>query len=65
LYSWNKSELPFLFVAQAHELWFELRTVPHPEKDLKGLVDYLDVSCRLFRMAMDAGGPRTPDTTLP
>jgi hypothetical protein len=55
LYSWNKSELPFLFMTQAHELWLQLRSVTHPEKDLKELVDYLDASCCLFRMAMEVG----------
>ncbi len=40
---------------QAHELWMVLRNVTNPGKDLKELVDYLDASCRLFRMALEAG----------
>jgi hypothetical protein len=55
LHTWEKPELPFLFMHQAHELWMVLRNVTNPEKDLKKLVDYLDASCRLFRMALEAG----------
>ncbi len=50
--TWNQPDVPFLFVPQAYELWLELRSITKPEKDLKELIDYLDVSTLLLRMAM-------------
>ncbi len=54
LRSWNKPDLPFLFVTQAHDLFLALRSVVCPAAEFKELVDNLDASLYLLRLAIKA-----------
>jgi len=49
---WNHSGPPRIFLIRLYQLWFEMRKISHPGRDLQLFVDHLGDVTELFRTTM-------------
>jgi hypothetical protein len=53
--SWSTGSEPgFLVVSTANEMWLELSEILNPDPDFRQLVDFLEISSVLYRLALKA-----------
>jgi hypothetical protein len=50
---WDKGSPGFLVVSTANEMWRELSEILHPDSDFKQMVNFLEISSVLYRLALN------------